>query len=691
MKHKRTSTRYSTFIWKGLILFGFFIGLKLLWDSIASTRNSPLALDDYVIETGEQVLSFHPRSCVFANGNCQTMTIDHESFMGKGLYAKKNGFYLNGKPFTIYSGTFHYFRTHPLQWEDRLLKIKAAGLNTVETYIPWNFHEPHPKTYLFSGMADIVSFIKQVKAFGLYLIIRPGPYICAEWDFGGLPSWLLHDPSMQVRTSRYHLYLKHVEEYFDQLLPKINAHSYKNGGPIIAYQIENEFGAFGNDPEYLMALVKMYEKWNINELLLTSDASFDLKTGSIHNVLASINFQSKPAEHFKRLKEFQPDKPLFVAEYWSGWFDHWSEKHHITTTITFEESVRAVLSANASINFYVFVGGTNFEFWNGANNHTGLYQPTVTSYDYDAPISEAGDISEKFKIVRQLAEEFGIVGQELPDIPFNTPKAAYGSIAVTGCLYLSDLISLVDKNAVLKLKEPIPMEALNVNNNGGQSFGWLLYSTTFLHGRQLQIRGEVFDRAQIFVNGLEIGIIDWSSNKKEKIFVLRGINKGENLLEILVENMGRVNYVRTETNFMLSQQRKGIVGSVYIDNSLISGWTHVPLDFSDSFKLGLGSLSWKPVLEPRGPMALLAVLTIKDQPKDTFLLMKSWQKGIVLINGFNIGRYWNSGPQQTLFVPAPLLNAGRNEIIVFELHQPDLHLNFIDHPVLGKDVEHVLF
>ena len=589
-KHRHVFLCSSSFILRLLIFFGFFIVFKLLWDSIISIKKATTTLDDYVVEAGEQFANFPPKSCVFEDGKCKTITVEHESFMGKGLYAKKDGFYLDGRAFRIYSGTFHYFRTHQLQWGDRLLKMKAAGLNTVETYIPWNYHERSPKVYSFIGMGDIISFIKQVKSLGLLIIIRPGPYICSEWDFGGLPSWLLHDPTMRVRTSGYQQYLNHVEEYFDQLLPKLNGYSYKKGGPIIAYQVENEFGAFGNDPTYLKFLVKMFEKWNINELLLTSDSSYDLKNGNLPGLLATVNFQQKPNEHFKRLLEFQPDKPLFVVEYWAGWFDHWSENHHITTVTSFEESVRDILKANASINFYIFVGGTNFEFWNGANNNTGSYQPTITSYDYDAPITEAGDITTKFHIVKKLAQEFNIASFDLPNIPANSLKEKYGSVIVTGCLDLADLIALIDESEILKLKEPVPMEALNVNNNGGQSFGWLLYKTTFHMGQILHIKGSVYDRAQIFVNGLEVGLIDWTKDNNILSIKLKGVRKGENFLEILVENTGRVNYMRSERAHILSQQRKGIVGSVYIDDKLISDWTHIPLEFSEKFKLMLREL-----------------------------------------------------------------------------------------------------
>lgn len=602
----------------------------------------------------------------------------------RGLVASNRNFYFNGMPFRILGGSFHYFRTHPQQWKNRLEKMKAAGLNTVTTYIPWNLHEQVRGKYEFRGLFNLPNFIKLVQKVGLLLIVRPGPYICAEWEFGGLPSWLLHDPNMKVRTSKYKPYMHQVMRFFDQLLPLLAKFTYKsNSGPIIAFQIENEFGSYGHDNEYMQFLRGLYDRYGLDELLFTSDGKDHLHEGSIPGILASVNFNKGHEAALNALEEFQPDKPLLVAEFWPGWFDHWGERHHKMPVDEFTTKVDAILSRNASINFYMFVGGTNFGFWNGANAGELTNLATVTSYDYDAMISENGDIHPtKYEAFRKLLEKHHLVEGSLPRVPNNSPKVAFGEVPITEVLQLKDLVRLLPKK-LNTLMEPVFMEQLSIDNDRGQGYGWILYRTWFSSGRSLHLIGKIQDRALILVNGKQVAVI----HSKSEAIVERTIDlttplQNNNTLEVLVENMGRVNYMT------LDDQRCGFLGSVKLDGEPLSPWQLISLDFTDEFVSQVQQMtSWRPFSSGPSPCLCRGFLNT-NSVEDTFLDMQNWKKGVVLVNGFNVGRYWNIGPQQTLYIPKPVLKNGQNEIIVFELEKPDDKLAFVAKPILNKTKAH---
>lgn len=602
----------------------------------------------------------------------------------RGLVASNRNFYFNGMPFRILGGSFHYFRTHPQQWKNRLEKMKAAGLNTVTTYIPWNLHEQVRGKYEFRGLFNLPNFIKLVQKVGLLLIVRPGPYICAEWEFGGLPSWLLHDPNMKVRTSKYKPYMHQVMRFFDQLLPLLAKFTYKsNSGPIIAFQIENEFGSYGHDNEYMQFLRGLYDRYGLDELLFTSDGKDHLHEGSIPGILASVNFNKGHEAALNALEEFQPDKPLLVAEFWPGWFDHWGERHHKMPVDEFTTKVDAILSRNASINFYMFVGGTNFGFWNGANAGELTNLATVTSYDYDAMISENGDIHPtKYEAFRKLLEKHHLVEGSLPRVPNNSPKVAFGEVPITEVLQLKDLVRLLPKK-LNTLMEPVFMEQLSINDDGGQGYGWILYRTWFSSGRSLHLIGKIQDRALILVNGKQVAVIHSKSEAiLERTIDLTTPLQNNNTLEVLVENMGRVNYMT------LDDQRCGFLGSVKLDGEPLSPWQLISLDFSDEFVSQVQQMtSWRPFYSGPSPCLCRGFLNT-NSVEDTFLDMQNWKKGVVLVNGFNVGRYWNIGPQQTLYIPKPVLKNGQNEIIVFELEKPDDKLAFVAKPILNKTKAH---
>ena len=573
-------------------------------------------------------------------------------------------FLLDGEPFTVLSGAVHYFRTLPECWEDRLTKLKACGLNTVETYTCWNLHERKEGQFDFSGILDIERFIETAEKLGLWVILRPGPYICAEWDFGGLPSWLLSYPDIALRCDDP-LYLEKVKPYYRELLSRIRPHLCTNGGNVIMVQVENEYGSYGDDHDYLQKVVDIYRDNGIDCQLFTSDgtAKWMLSGGTLPEVLAVANFGSY-TEQILTLNEFQKDRPLMCGEFWDGWFDHWYEQG--TQLRPIEDIVREIekfFDLGASFNLYMFHGGTNFSFWNGAN-YTDHYMPTITSYDYRALLTEAGDTTPLYEAVKTLIERR--TGKKAPDIAIeNSAKCAYGKIALSEQAEL--FANLEHLSAPVHAAFPKTMEQL------GQDFGYLLYRTEFVGPIEpLPLCfGELHDRALIFANGKLAGIKERDRRDDE---VMIALDFGEKAtVEILVENMGRVNYG------IHLLDKKGILGGVRLGQRYHYGWEMYPLTMDD-----LSGLHFVAETGCANPAFLRGNLHIDDQPKDTYVRLDGFTKGFVTVNGFNIGRYFNpAGPQKTLYVPAPLLRQGDNEIIVFEsdgYEQPVVE--FVDTPEL---------
>lgn len=346
--------------------------------------------------------------------------------MSLNFSVKGDQFVMNGEPIQLISGAIHYFRVVPEYWEDRLIKLKECGFNTVETYIPWNLHEPAEGVYSFDGIADIERFIKLAEKIGLYVIIRPSPYICAEWEFGGLPSWLLKDKQIRLRCFDQ-LFLNKVDAYYDVLMPILVPYLCTNGGSIIAMQIENEYGSYGNDQQYLQYLKEAMEKRGVDVLLFTSDGPTDsmLQSGMIKGVLATVNFGSQVNKYFDKLEEYQPNQPVMCMEFWNGWFDHWGENHHTRDAEDVARTFEEMLQRKASVNFYVFHGGTNFGFYNGAN-HGEKYEPTITSYDYDVLLTEHGVPTDKYFAVRKVIEKYmPLPPLQLPEL---IPTKEFGEI-----------------------------------------------------------------------------------------------------------------------------------------------------------------------------------------------------------------------------------------------------------------------
>ncbi|XP_029337786.1 beta-galactosidase-1-like protein 2 isoform X1 [Mus caroli] len=611
-----------------------------------------------------------------------------------GLRTKGPDFILEDSTFQILGGSIHYFRVPREYWRDRLLKLKACGLNTLTTYVPWNLHEPERGKFDFSGNLDLEAFIQLAAKIGLWVILRPGPYICSEIDLGGLPSWLLQDPDMKLRTT-YHGFTKAVDLYFDHLMSRVVPLQYKHGGPIIAVQVENEYGSYNKDRAYMPYIKKALEDRGIVEMLLTSDNKDGLEKGVVDGglgnpeilwdsktmvcfsfstaflVLATINLQSKQELMALNtvLLSIQGIQPKMVMEYWTGWFDSWGGSHNILDSAEVLQTVSAIIKDGSSINLYMFHGGTNFGFINGAM-HFNDYKADVTSYDYDAILTEAGDYTAKYTKLREL---FGTVsGIPLPPPPELTAKMVYEPISPALYLSLWDAIQYMDKPVTSET--PINMENLPVNNGNGQAFGYVLYETTIFSSGVLS--GLVRDRGQVFLNRVSIGFLDYKTTK-----ITIPLTQGYTILRILVENRGRVNYGNN-----IDSQRKGLIGNLYLNNKALKNFKIYSLDMTKQFLQRFDMDNWSVIpKELTFPAFFLGALSVGIYPSDTFLKLEGWVKGVVFVNGHNLGRYWNVGPQETLYLPGVWLDKGINKVIIFEETMSGSMVQSTDIPHLGRN------
>ena len=560
-----------------------------------------------------------------------------------------DNFYYNGEKMTIISGAMHYFRIPKGYWEDRLLKLRACGFNTLETYTCWNLHERKEGQFDFSGNLDIVEYIRLAEKVGLKVIVRPGPYICSEWDFGGLPSWLLSYDNIAIRCND-DTYINKVKPYYNELLSRLRPLLCTNGGPIIMMQVENEYGSYGDDQEYLARVTRHYRRNGIDCQLFTSDgtAKWMLSGGSVPGLLSVANFGSNVQKNYENKKWFHPDQPFMCGELWCGWFDHWYEEHHTRPAAEVVEMVEDFFKVNGNFNFYMFHGGTNFGFTNGANHSKDMYQPTITSYDYNCPLSEAGDMTDMYYAVREVIEKN--TGVKAPDIEIkNSEKAAYGEIQLT---QMSELITNYKR-----LAKPVHAAYPQTMEQLGQDFGYIVYKTE-IEGPTDPLKltlTQLHDRAHVFVNGELVGVRERSRREDE---VIIDVKRGEKAtLEILVENMGRVNYGPKMFD------KKGIIGGVRLGQRFHFGWDHYSLPMEKE----LENLKWTDAEPANTPAFYKGTLNIEGTPCDTFIKTENFDKGIVIVNGYNLGRYYNpAGPTKTLYLPAPFLKEGENEIIVFE-------------------------
>ena len=574
-------------------------------------------------------------------------------------------FLLDGEPHRIISGAMHYFRVHPDLWRDRLRTAKLMGLNAIETYVAWNAHEPVQGEWNATGGLDLGRFLDLVAEEGLHAIVRPGPYICAEWHNGGLPTWLTADADMKLRSSDPR-YLAAVTSFLDRINAIVAPRQIDRDGSVILVQIENEYGAYGADKAYLAELIRLTRAAGITVPLTQVDQPIPhmLEGGAHEGLHKTGSFGSRIGERLATLREHQPTGPLMCMEFWCGWFDHWGEKHHTTTFADAARDLDELLAAGASVNIYMVHGGTNFGLTNGAND-SGRYLPLVTSYDYDSPITESGDITSKFRAFRDVIAKHAPV----PDEPLPEPVDA--PVLQVALESVGDPLPLVATDRG-QFDAPPTLDEL------GPDLVLAEYAASVDIDRTRVLDADVRDYAWVSVDERSVGILQRTVGD-----LALALPAGRRL-RLLVEETGRVNY---DTKI---GEPKGLVGDVRLDGEPLAGPWHVrTFDVPALGRAVADAAVATPVAGGRaaGPVGLRAAFDL-DASADLFLDTAGWGKGFAWVNGFFLGRYWRRGPQRTLYVPGPVTRAGRNEVVIVELEAlTDATARFVARPDLGHEVE----
>uniref|UniRef100_E1BGB7 Uncharacterized protein n=1 Tax=Bos taurus TaxID=9913 RepID=E1BGB7_BOVIN len=581
-----------------------------------------------------------------------------------GLQVRGSNFTLGNMPFLILSGTIHYFRVPRDYWKDSLLKLKACGFNTVTTHVPWNLHEPRRGQFHYSGNLDLIAFISLASEVDLWVILCVGPYIGSDLDLGGLPSWLLKDSHMKLRTT-HKGFTAAVNRYFDDLIPKIRGFQFQEEGPIIAMQMENEYGSYNLDKRYMPYIKNALLSRGIKTMLMTADTGQGLLKGHTPTVFATLHMKSIRQKTYEHLSSAQvrTAQRRGVFSFISG------SAPPSPPPAVLMESVREMLKLRFSLNFYMFHGGTNFGFTGGAA-FPGHRLPMVTSYDYGALLTEDGGYTPEYLVFQEF---FRVPSFQHQD---HRPKDTYAPLAAGHFISLWDTLIHQDDEPV-RSTGPLSMEQLSVNEGSGQSAGYILYETVITRGGILNSDGHVKDRGQVFLDDKYIGVLD---DTHQKLTLPSDHYKEFLTLRILVENQGRL-----ASGTSMNQERKGLTGNIYLNGSPLRKFKIYSLEMQNKFIQRKLPNIWKPsFLHTVGPAFFLALLRVGSQPKDTFMSLQGWTKGVVFINGQNLGRYWNVGPQETLYVPGPWLKPGLNEIIVFEEFKSTLLIYFTNTSQLGK-------
>lgn len=558
-------------------------------------------------------------------------------------------FLLDGQPFQIRSGELHYNRIPREYWRDRIEKAKAMGLNTICTYVFWNEHEARPGQWDFDGRLDVAAFVDLAQELGLWVIVRPGPYVCSEWEWGGFPYWLANVPDILIRQDNP-AFLDRTAAYMNEVGRRLADRTVSKGGPILMVQVENEYGSFGSDSVYMGKIRDQVVAAGFDCLLFTSDGPTPemLAGGTLPDAVSVINFGSRPAERFEAFRTFRPEAPLMCGELWFGWFDHWGSEHHVTDADQQAEDLRWFMENGASFNFYMIHGGTNWGFMNGANWTPDGYRPDVTSYDYDAAIGEDGRLTEKYFRFRDVITEF--VGP-LPEPPVSRPAVALPEIEFL-------------ESCEIKSLAQIGMSGWSSFDELNHGYGFVLYRVGLGEPGEGELElHDLQDYAVVMSGGRIVGTLD-------RRLAQTKIDVGHpGVIEILVENSGRINYARQ----MLSE-RKGIRGATFAGNPVLQVHAH-SIDFDKAvFERGV---------DRDEPSLYRAEFSVQD-PADTHLDLRGWGKGNVWVNGFNLGRYRSIGPQRTLYLPGTLLVRGKNEIIVCDLEPGGRRrISGIVDPILG--------
>ncbi|MFD2024858.1 glycoside hydrolase family 35 protein [Promicromonospora aerolata] len=593
-----------------------------------------------------------------------------------------DGLLRRGVPHRVLSGSVHYFRVHPDLWRDRLARVRAMGLNTVDTYLPWNWHEAEQGRPDFTGGRDVERFLGLVGELGMDAVVRPGPYICAEWSNGGLPVWLTGTPGIALRTSDPR-FTDAVARWFDELVPRVAALQADRGGPVVAVQVENEYGSFGEDHAYMAWVREALVARGVTELLFTADGPTDLMQdgGSLPGVLAAATFGSKPGQARDLLAQRRPaGEPFLCAEMWNGWFDHWGEPHHTRDPHDAARTVGEILELGGSVSLYMAHGGTNSGLWAGANHDGSRLQPTVTSYDSDAPVAEDGTATEKFHALREVFEPFrsAHLPSDALDASWSVPPARLAARVLPptanrpAAAALSALAGAGERSPRPRTFEQLGLDA-----------GLVLYRavTRLPRGESVVSVLGLHDRATVRVDGTPIGVLERETAHEGLVVTGQGADV---VLELVVENLGRVNYGPR------LGEPKGILGDVLVDRRIVHGWSSRPVALDRVAPAALWAAAPDAVV-PAGPgHEVLARTAFRvDAPADTFLALPGWAKGFVWVNEALLGRYWEIGPQRTLYVPAPLLRRGENTVTVLEQHRAGAPLELVPAPDLGVAQEYV--
>lgn len=562
-------------------------------------------------------------------------------------------FLLNRKPFVVKAAEMHYPRIPKEYWEHRIKMSKALGMNTICLYVFWNIHEPEEGKYDFTGNNDVAEFCRLAQKNGMYIIVRPGPYVCAEWEMGGLPWWLLKKKDIKLREQDPY-FMERTKLFINEVGKQLASLQITNGGNIIMVQVENEYGSFGIDKPYIQAIRDIVKGAGFNDVpLFQCDWNSNFRNNALDDLLWTVNFgtEANIEDQFKELKKLRPNTPLMCSEFWSGWFDHWGAKHETRSATDLVNGLKEMLDQNISFSLYMTHGGTSFGHWSGANFPN--YSPTCTSYDYDAPISESGKVTPKYFEVRKLLEKYLPEGESLPEIPDSIPTISIPSFELTQTAPLFE-----------NLPEPKVSEDVKSMEFFDQGWGSILYRTKLEKSDKPQslIITEAHDWTQVFIDGRKIATL--SRLRGENTVLLPSAKEGA-VLDILVEAMGRQNFGKGIYDW------KGITEKVEIksDNEIkeLKNWQvyNISADYSFVKNMHYGNT----VITNKQPAYYKGTFTITKKG-DTFLNMSNWSKGLVWVNGHAIGRYWEIGPQQTLYVPGCWLNEGENKVIIFDLASP---------------------
>lgn len=569
-------------------------------------------------------------------------------------------FLRDGQPHRILAGALHYFRVHPDQWQDRIRKARLMGLNTIETYVAWNAHEPRRGEWDATGWNDLGRFLDLIAAEGMDAIVRPGPYICAEWHNGGLPTWI--DADVTTLRSSDPAYLTDITRYLERVYEIVAPRQIHRDGRVVLVQIENEYGAYGSDKEYLAELVRLTRAAGIEVPLTTVDQPMDqmLADGSLPELHRTGSFGSRVPERLATLRAHQPKGPLMCSEFWDGWFDWWGGIHHTTDVSSTASALDELLAAGASVNVYMFHGGTNFGLTNGAN-HKGRYLPLVTSYDYDAPLDEAGNPTAKYFAMRDVIAKYAPVPDEVPDAagpapvietelrPVGAWTDAASSAAVETPPTFEDLDHL---SALVRYDADLPED---------------------FSGGILSVNEEIRDLAWVSVDGQPVGTL--SRTRHDRALRL----PAGRVLSILVEDQGRVNYGQ------LLGETKGMIGTPRLDGEPLIGWRTATLDVA---AIAAEVAERAPSADAGALPGAWSATFLLDAAADLHLDTRAWSKGYAFVNGFFLGRYWRNGPTETMYVPAPATHAGENRLVVLELeHLVEPLARFVAELSLGDTEE----